>query len=75
VVHILHYPIERRAQIDIIEDVIPLYDKNIEVLCDYPPSAVYLAPSREPAEYTCAGGVVTIRVREIKGHQMVALEK
>jgi hypothetical protein len=75
VVHILHYPIERRAQIDIIEDVIPLYDKNIEVLCDHPPSAVYLAPSREPAEYSYADGVAKIRVREINGHQMVALEK
>jgi hypothetical protein len=75
VVHILHYPMERRSGIDIIEDVIPLYDKNIEVLCEYPPSAVYLAPSRKPAEYTYAGGVVKVKVSEINGHQMVALEK
>lgn len=75
VVHILHYPIERRSRIDIIEDVIPLYDKNVEVLCDYPPSRVYLAPSRKPVEYTCVGGVVKARISEINGHQMLVLEK
>jgi hypothetical protein len=75
VIHLLHYPVERRAQIDIVEDVIPLYDKHIEVKCDFVPSKVYLAPSGKPAEYTCADGVIKATVSEINGHQMLALER
>jgi hypothetical protein len=75
VVHLLHYPAERRSQIDIIEDVIPLYDKTVELKCDFVPSRVYLAPSKKAAEFTCSGGVVKVLVHEINGHQMVVLER
>lgn len=75
VVHILHYPAERRAGIDIIEEAIPLYNKNIEALCGFKPGKVYFAPSGEPAGFTYEGGTAFIRVPEINGHQMVVLEK
>jgi hypothetical protein len=74
IVHILHYPIERRSQIDIIEDVIPLYNKHIEVKYAHKPSKVYLAPSLQPAEYTYSEGVVYAEVSEIAGHQMLVIE-
>ncbi|GHV47114.1 hypothetical protein AGMMS49546_36380 [Spirochaetia bacterium] len=75
VVHILHYPVERRSEIDIIEDVIPLYNKKVEVKCDFAPSKVYLAPSLKPAEFSYADGVVKATVSEIIGHQMLVLER
>jgi hypothetical protein len=75
IVHILHYPVERRAGIDIIEDVIPLYNRRVEVQCDFVPSRVYMAPSGEAVDHTCADGVVTALVREIRGHGMLVLER
>jgi hypothetical protein len=75
VVHILHYPVERRSQIDIIEDVIPLYNKHLEVKSDFVPSKVYLAPSMETVEYTYSDGTVNALVREINGHAMLVLER
>jgi hypothetical protein len=74
IVHILHYPTERRSQIDLIEDIIPLYNKTVEVKTGFKPSKVYLAPSLEAAEYTYQDGVVKAKVREIVGHQMLVLE-
>jgi hypothetical protein len=74
IVHILHYPIERRSQIDIIEDVIPLYNKHIEVKYEYTPTKVYLAPSLIPVEYSYSDGVVRGLVSEIAGHQMMVIE-
>jgi hypothetical protein len=75
IVHLLHYPVERRAQIDLIEDIIPLYDKHIEVQCGFSPSRVYLAPSMAQAEFSCADGVVKATVSEIIGHQMLVMER
>jgi hypothetical protein len=75
VVHLLHYPVERRAGIDIVEDTIPLYNRKVEVKCGFIPSKVYLAPSLSPAEYTYEDGVVKAAVAEINGHQMLVLER
>jgi len=74
IVHLLHYPKERRAQIDLIEDIIPLYNKNIEVLCKFKPSKVYLAPSMKPVDFSYTDGVVKAKVTEIHGHQMLVME-
>jgi hypothetical protein len=75
VVHVLHYPIERRADIDIIEDVIPLYDVRLKVRCAVPPKRVYLAPERREIAFRCQDGFAEFTVPEVKGHQMIALEQ
>ncbi len=75
VAHLLHYPVERRADIDIIEDVIPLYDRKVELMLDFVPSKAYLAPSMERVPFTFEHGVAKCVVREIVGHQMLVFEK
>ena len=42
IVHMLNYiPIRKSKQMDIIEEVLPMYNKSISVKCDKKPSKVY----------------------------------
>jgi len=75
VVHILHYIPERRGlEFDTIEDVIPLYDVQVDVRTAVSPARVYLAPSREPLPLSFADGYAHLAVPRVLGHAMVVLE-
>ena len=87
VVHVLYWPVERRAtNMDIIEDTIPLYNVKLSVALPHlpatnskdqlagKPAKAYLAPSRQPLEFTYANGRAEVVVPEIRGHQMVVFE-
>ncbi|MFY9176953.1 MAG: alpha-amylase family protein [Caldicoprobacterales bacterium] len=75
VAHILHYIPERRCEsIDIIEDVIPLYNVDLKIMLDKEPAKVYCAPSMEELQFTYDGKYVHVVVPEIVGHQMVVFE-
>lgn len=75
VVHVLHYPIERRAEIDIIEDVIPLFDIDMKVKTPFVPKKVYLAPEKIDIDFKYEDGFVEFKISKVNGHQMVAIEK
>jgi hypothetical protein len=74
VVHLLHYIPERRSQeIDIIEDVIPLY--NVKISIKSPEVKVVLCvPERKQLVFEEKDGRVEFVVPELIGHQMIALE-
>ncbi len=74
VVHLLHYIPERRSQdIDIIEDVIPLYDLEISVRAPTEIKAVTCVPEGEALDFTQVDGRVTFVLPKLMGHQMVEL--
>ncbi len=80
VVHLLHYlPLRRSATIDVIEDIIPLFNVQVSLLGDKTvcgdggvPS-VKLVPEMKalPAEWD--GERLLFTVPEIRGHQMVEI--
>jgi hypothetical protein len=74
VLHLLHYIPERRSQeIDIIEDVIPLY--NVKISVKLPKvKAVMRVPEQQPLAYQQRDGRVEFVLPQLVGHQMVALE-
>ena len=74
IVHLLHYIPERRSQeIDIIEDVIPLY--NVKISIKSPKiKAVMCVPEQEPLPYEQKDGRVEFVLPQLVGHQMIALE-
>ena len=74
IIHLLHYIPERRSQeIDIIEDVIPLY--NIKISIKLPEiKAVMRVPEQEPLPYEQKDGRVEFVLPQLVGHQMIALE-
>jgi len=77
VLHLLHYIPERRSQdIDVVEDVIPLYALGVTVRI--PPgrriARVRLVPQGTVLPSEEEDGRVAFVVPEVCGHQMVALE-
>lgn len=74
VLHILHYPRERRAHIDIIEDVIPLYDVPVKMKSPQCPERVYLAPSETNLPFAHEAGVVRFTIPVVRGHAMAVVE-
>lgn len=74
VTHLLHYIPERRADIDVIEDIIPVYNIEVSIQADKPIGQVLLVPQMRPIEFTVANNQVTFIVPEVKGHQMISIE-
>lgn len=74
VIHVLHYIPERRSQIDIVEDVIPLHRVGLSIRLVTAPRQAYLAPQGEPLEFNYSGGRAQVVVPEVRGHQMVVFE-
>ncbi len=75
VMHLLHYIPERRSdELDVIEDVIPLYDIFVRLRVPRPVREVQLAPEGQTVSFTQKGDDVGFHVPEVYGHQMVAIE-
>jgi len=74
-IHLLHYPAERRGtDIDVVEDVIPLFNIPLSVKASRKPRQVYLAPGLETLPWNFESGYVHLTVPEVYGHAMVVME-
>jgi hypothetical protein len=76
ILHILHYIPERRCEeIDIIEDVIPLYNVEVKVKLPSKPERVYCAPKGTQLDFEYTDGYVKVVVPRVEGHEMVVFEQ
>lgn len=74
VLHLLHYVPQRRgADMDVIEDVIPLFNVRVSVRSSEPIEAVRLVPEARELDLSLAGGRAEFTVPEVRGHQMVEM--
>jgi hypothetical protein len=74
-VHLLAYaPIRRTRTIDIVEEPVVLRGVNLQIRTGKRPKQVYLAPQRTEPEFESADGVTNLRVPEVVGYQVVAIE-
>jgi hypothetical protein len=75
IVHLLHYIPERRSrEIDIIEDVIPLYQVGLSIRSPKI-KAVMCVPEQKPVAFNQNnGGRAEFVLPQLAGHQMIALE-
>lgn len=74
VVHLLHYVPQRRTpSLDLVEDVIPLYDVPIAVRVAAKPGRVYLAPEEKDLAFDWDGCYARIVVPRLNGHQLVCI--
>lgn len=72
VLHIVHaVPQQRGANIDIVEDVLPLYNVKVGVRMDRPASSVQVVPSGQSLDSQTADGVTWVTLPEVRGHQVV----
>jgi hypothetical protein len=75
IVHLLHYSPERRTEkLDLIEDVVPLFDVPLSLKLARAPQRVYAAPDESPIEFEYLAGRVNLRVPEVRGHAMIVFE-
>jgi hypothetical protein len=75
IVHLLQYAPERRTEkLDLIEDIVPLYDVPLSLKLSKAPKKVYLAPSMKEVAFEYLAGHVNLRVPEVHGHAMIVFE-
>lgn len=74
IVHLLHYVHQRRGKtLDIIEDVLPLYEVRLSVRATQAPTAVHLVPEKQSLKWTWQDGYVHFTVPRVEGYQIIQL--
>ena len=67
-------PVKRGMGIEVIEDIVPIYNSSVSLKVSEKPSRVYLAPQRTELDYTYENGRINYTVPKIDCHQMVVIE-
>ena len=76
ILHLLYaVPMHRGQNIDVIEDIVPVYNIPCTIRLDAKPGKVYLAPSMEKLEYRWSDGELKFVVPELYCHAMVVIEQ
>jgi hypothetical protein len=75
IVHLLQYCPERRGEgLDLVEDIVPLYDVPMSLRIKKAPKRVYMAPGGQEVEFSYESGRVELVIPEVAGHAMVVVE-
>lgn len=75
IVHILHYiPEARSRDVDVIEDIIPIFDVQVALRLQQKPARVYLAPSEQDLECVYESGRARVTLPKVTGHEMVVFQ-
>ncbi|MBN1293893.1 MAG: beta-galactosidase trimerization domain-containing protein [Candidatus Latescibacteria bacterium] len=75
ILHLLYtVPSHRGENIDVIEDVVPIYNIPCKIRLEKQPETVYLAPSMEDLDYNWSDGTLYFVVPELYRHAMVVIE-
>ena len=75
IVHLLQYCPERRAiNLDVIEDIVPIFDVPLSLRLDRRPRCAYLAPGEDPVPFEYKSGRANLILPEVRGHAMLVFE-
>ena len=73
--HLLYAsPVKRGNGIEVIEDIVPIYNVELAVKTDRKINKVYLAPQKEDIDFTYDNGYISVKLAKIECHQMVVFE-
>lgn len=67
-------PVKRGSGIEVIEDIVPVFDTKVKIRTDKPIKKVYLAPSKEEIPFTQENGTVSFTVPKIECAQITVLD-
>ena len=67
-------PVKRGTGVEVVEDIVPVYNVEVSLKLGVEPTRVYLAPSDVDIEYDFTDGVLTYTVDKIDCHRMVVIE-
>lgn len=76
ILHALHYiPVKKSKKMEIVEDVIPIYDTKVTLYLDTPVKSVTMVPGGKEIEYFSdeEAGKISFVIPEIHGHEMVEI--
>ena len=74
ILHLLHYvPVRKSKEIDIIEDIIPLYDLNISLKTDNKIVSINEVPSKKEIDFKINNNRIEFRVSKLEGHSMIEI--
>lgn len=74
VLHVLHYvPVKKCKYLDIVEDVIPLYNVEIEMEAEREVAEVYSVPDQIAIPFQQEGNRLYFQIEKINGHYMCAV--
>lgn len=75
IVHLIYgSPVKRGNNVEIIEDIIPIYNTKVSLKFEKEPKRVYLAPQNTEIDFTYNNGYTTFKVDEFECHQMIAID-
>jgi hypothetical protein len=75
IVHVLHYSPQRRTPtLDIVEDIVPLFNIELSLKISRKPARVYTAPEKSPLDFQYSGGRANVTIPRIDGHAMIIFE-
>ena len=73
--HLLYAsPVKRGNGIEVIEDILPIYNVELAIKTDKKINKVYLAPQKEDIDFTYDDGYISVKLDKIECHQMVVFE-
>lgn len=73
-IHLLHYiPIRRSDTIDVIEDVLPIFDFDVRIQVPEQVQSAQLVPEDVPINVDQADGEVRLHVQQVTGYQIIEL--
>ncbi len=75
VVHLLHYiPEQRCSEILTVDDIIPVYNVDIELCCDKTPKSVRLVPDNKEIDFEFVDGIVKFTVGKVNGYAVYEVQ-
>lgn len=73
--HLLYAsPVKRGNGIEVIEDIVPIYNVELAIKTDKKINKVYIAPQKKDIDFTYENGYISVKLDKIECHQMVVFE-
>ena len=73
--HLLYAsPVKRGNGIEVIEDIVPIYNVDVSLKLKNEPKKVYLAPEKREISYTYKDGVLSYTLDKLDLHAMVVID-
>ena len=73
--HLLYAsPVRRGNGIEVIEDIVPLYDVHVTIRMEREPVRLYLAPEMEELPFVYENGALSYTLPQLSCHAMAVIE-
>ncbi len=74
ILHLLYANPIKRGAVEVIEDVVPLFDIPVALRVDNAPKALYVAPSKQAIPFKYDAGYLSFTVPKLLMHEMVVVD-